>query len=111
MAAILATERFIQRNCPPGSMARHPDHGMVEVRAADGLQRLIVYVVERIPQPVAPDDPETLYAEDIVWGSGWVHVGTLQRVAPRVDLEAIVPRNWAAIEAQMGRRFDAQNRW
>jgi hypothetical protein len=108
---ISLTDKLVQRNCPPGCVATHPEYGMVSVLAANALQREVQFTISRQPVPIPDDTPDdVLYMEEIEVGTTWVHVSTLEMRSPVRDLELLHPKDWSAIAESMEARAAKRER-
>ena len=77
--------------CPVGSMAMHPMHGMVEVFVLDGWMRGVLY---EHPVQLSPADEakEGVVSESIEMRETWVHVRELAEANLAKDIENLRQR-------------------
>ena len=77
--------------CPVGSMAMHPNHGLVEVFAQDDWMRGVLY--EHPVQLSLADDAEGgIVSESIEMRETWVHVRELAEANLAKDIETLRKR-------------------
>lgn len=77
--------------CPVGSMAMHPLHGMVEVFAQDGWMRGVLYEHhEKLSLDGEADD--VVFAENIEMREAWIHVRELTEANLAKDIEDLRKR-------------------
>ena len=77
--------------CPVGSMAMHPMHGMVEVFAQDGWMRGVLYE-HSVQLSLADDAEERVVSESIEMRETWVHVLELTEASLAKDIENLRKR-------------------
>ncbi len=77
--------------CPVGSMAMHPNHGMVEVFAQDGWMRGVLYE-HPVELSLAGKAMEGLASESIEMRETWVHVRELAEAKLANDIENLCKR-------------------
>jgi hypothetical protein len=77
--------------CPAGSMAMHPMHGMVEVYAQDGWMRGVLYEPP-VQLSLADDAEERVVSESIEMRETWVHVRELAEASLAKDIETLRKR-------------------
>lgn len=76
---------------PVGSMALHAKYGLVDVFAADGWMRGVVYEHHE-ELGLDGESDEVLFAEEIVFTEAWVHVRELKDADLGKDIEALARR-------------------
>lgn len=82
---------FSSKHHPVGGMAIHPEFGVVDVFAIDGMMRGIVYQhFEELPLENEAED--VLYSENIEQREAWVHVSTLKEANLEKDIELAIQR-------------------
>lgn len=81
--------------CPAGSMAMHPEFGMVEVLGVDGWMRCIE--IER-SVPIPTVHPDELAAERIDFEEVWVHVRELTQADLAKDIEGLRRRGQLLVD-------------
>lgn len=70
---------------PIGAIARHREHGVVDVIARADAQRFVRWF-EHIALPLPADDPEALLEEEIIEHEAWVDVTELRPMSPYQDV-------------------------
>lgn len=70
---------------PIGAIARHREHGVVDIIARTGAQRFVRWF-EHIPLPLSDDVPEVLFEEEIIEHEAWVDVTELRPMSPHQDV-------------------------
>ena len=77
--------------CPVGSLAIHPLHGMVEVFADDGWLRGVLYEHHE-ELSLAGEADDVVFAENIEMREAWVHVRELTEANLAKDIESLRKR-------------------
>lgn len=77
--------------CPVGSMAMHPNHGLVEVFAQDDWMRGVLYE-HPVQLSLADDAEEGVSFESIEMRETWVHVRDLAEAKLANDIENLRKR-------------------
>lgn len=77
--------------CPVGSMAMHPVHGMVEIFAQDGWMRGVLYE-HPVELSLADEAEEGVVSGRIEMRETWVHVRELAEASLAKDIEKLRQR-------------------
>lgn len=77
--------------CPVGSMAMHPKHGLVEVFAQDGWMRGVLHE-HPVQLSLADDAEKGVVSESIEMRETWVHVRELAEANLAKDIENLRKR-------------------
>lgn len=77
--------------CPVGSMAMHPVHGMVEMFAQDGWMRGVLYEHHE-ELSLAGEADDVVFAENIEMREAWVNVRELTEANLAKDIESLRKR-------------------
>jgi len=77
--------------CPVGSMAMHPMHGMVEVFAQVGWMRAVLYE-HPVELSLADEAEEGAISESTEMRETWVHVRELAEASLAKDIENLRKR-------------------
>ena len=71
---------------PIGSVARHTEHGVVDIISRSGDRRLVRWYEHEV-LPLPDDDPDVLLNETICELDAWVEVNELREMAPHRDID------------------------